>query len=64
MEVDQGEPCPYVYAKCEFKPSKPISHGIGVMTENGRSRPVSRDCTIICVVRKGTIMQVTAGRTR
>jgi len=36
MEVDQGEPCPYVYAKCEFKPSKPISHGIGVMTENGR----------------------------
>jgi hypothetical protein len=25
-KVDQGEPCPYVYAKYEFKPLKPISH--------------------------------------
>jgi hypothetical protein len=33
------------------------------MTENGRSRPVSRDRTITCIVRKRTIMQATlAGR--
>src|SRR5258707_12240504 len=46
---------------CASMPSTDISHGAGPMTENGRSRPVSRVRTIICTALKRATMPGMAG---